>query len=106
MRDITGSEASREVEAAFHKRIRAYISPDGKVWSHPGAFNEGNTHARYGQQDRIIHIWGSTKVLKSLCEHHRRYHDTESKELAGKVMRALKGLATWDKQEGRARCWF
>lgn len=106
MRDITGSDTARDVEAAFHKRIRAYIAPDGKVWSHPGAFNEGNINAKYGQQDRIIHIWGSTKVLKSLCEHHLRYKDAESKELAGKVMRALKGKATWDVHDGKARCWF
>jgi hypothetical protein len=45
-------------------------------------------------------------LLKSLCEHHLRYKDSESKELACKVMRALKGLATWDEHEGQARCWF
>jgi hypothetical protein len=106
MRDMTGSEAARQVEAAFHKRIRAYIGTDGKVWSHPGAFNAGNINAQYGKKDRIIHIWGSTKVLKSLSEHHLRYKDAESKDLAAKVMRALKGLATWDGHEGKTRCWF
>jgi hypothetical protein len=106
MRDLTGSQAGREVEEAFHKRIRSYIAPDGKVLSHPGAFNEGNTNAKYREEDRVIHIWGATKILKSLSEHQLRYHDADSKELAGRVMRALKGLATWDEQNGNARCWF
>ncbi|MEO6436793.1 MAG: hypothetical protein ABIP55_13675 [Tepidisphaeraceae bacterium] len=106
MRDISGSEGARDVEAAFHKRIRAYIAPDGKVWGTPGAFNEGDINAKYTEKDRIIHIWGSTKVLKSLAEHHLRHKDAESKELAGKVMRALKSLATWDEHEGKPRAYI
>ena len=42
MRDVSGSDAGREVEAAFHKRIRAYIAADGKVWSHPGLQRGGH----------------------------------------------------------------
>ena len=103
MREIAGTDAGREVEAAFHRRIRSYIAPDGKVWSHPGAFNEGDIRAKYGAKDRVIHIWGATKILQSLAEHHRRHKDAESKDLARKVMLALKGLATWDAQ---GRCWF
>ena len=103
MREVSGSDAGRDVEAAFHKRIRSYIAEDGKVWSHPGAFNEGNTRAKYGEKDRVIHIWGATKILQSLAEHHARHKDAESKALARKVMVALKGLATWD---DRGRCWF
>ena len=103
MRDVSGSDAGREVEAAFHRRIRSYIAEDGKVWSHPGAFNEGDIGAKYGEKDRVIHIWGATKILQSLAEHHARHGDAESKALARKVMVALKGLATWD---DRGRCWF
>ncbi|MDB5333551.1 MAG: hypothetical protein JWP03_4702 [Phycisphaerales bacterium] len=103
MRDVSGSEAGKEVEAAFHRRIRAYIGPDGRVWSHPGAFNEGATGAKYSAADRVVHIWGATKILKSLCEDFVRTHDPESKALAQKVMKALKGLATWD---DKGRCWF
>ena len=103
MRDVSGSDAGREVEAAFHRRIRSYIAEDGKVWSHPGAFNEGAIRAKYGEKDRVIHIWGATKILQSLAEHHARQMDAESKALARKVMVALKGLATWD---DRGRCWF
>src|SRR2546426_398790 len=68
MREITGSRRGKVVEAAFHKRIRDYIGPDGRVWSHPGCYNEGNIHAHYTQKDYVIHIWGATKILKSLAE--------------------------------------
>ena len=103
MREVAGSDAGRQVEAAFHRRLRSYIAPDGKVWSHPGAFNEGDTRAKYGAKDRVIHIWGATKILQGLAEHHRRHGDAESKALARNVMLALRGLATWD---DRGRCWF
>ncbi len=108
MRDITQSDAGRDVEAAFHKRIRDYVDPaDGKVWSSPGAFNEGNTTANYQKKDDIIHIWGATKILKSLSEDYIRTKNPASKELAQKVMLALKKLATWDTgPSGEARCWF
>jgi len=103
LRDVTGSTRGREVEAAFHKRIREYIDPDGRVWSHPGCFNEGNTTAKYEKKDFVIHIWGATKILKSLSEDHARTKDPEAKALARKVMLALKGIATWDEQ---GRCWL
>lgn len=103
MREISGSDAGRDVEAAFHQRIRDYIDADGKVWSHPGAFNEGNTTIRYQKSDNVIHIWGATKILKSLSEDYARTGNAESKALARKVMLALKKLATWD---DAGRCWF
>ena len=61
MRDITGSKRGMEVEAAFHNRIRQYIDPEGKVWSHPGCFNEGNTTAKYDKKHFVIHIWGARR---------------------------------------------
>lgn len=103
MRDITGSKKGREVESAFHKRIRDYIGPDGKVWSHPGAYNEGNINARYKKEDFVVHIWGATKILKSLSEDYARTKDPEAKALARKVMLALEKIAVWDEQ---GRCWF
>lgn len=103
MRDITGSDAGRQVEAAFHQRMRQYVDPDGRVWSHPGCYNEGNITARYEKKDFVIHIWGATKILKSLSEDYLRTRDPESKALATKVMRALKKIATWDE---RGRCWL
>lgn len=103
MRDITGSKRGREVEAAFHKRIREYIDPEGRVWSHPGCFNEGNTTARYEKKDFVIHIWGATKILKSLSEHYARTKEPEAKALARKVMLALKKIATWNAE---GQCWI
>jgi hypothetical protein len=103
MRDITGSKKGAEVEAAFHRRIHQYIDSDGKVWSHPGSFNEGNTTVKYDRKDFVVHIWGATKILKSLAEDYARTKSPESIELARKVMLALKKIATWDE---RGRCWI
>lgn len=104
MREISGSEAGREVEAAFHKRIRKYVGPDGRVWATPGSFDESDIHGeKQGAKDMIIHIWGATKILKSLSEDYLRTNNPESKALAQKVMRALKKLAVWDAGN---RCWF
>ncbi|MSU61091.1 MAG: hypothetical protein EXS31_01640 [Pedosphaera sp.] len=103
MRDVTGSTRGREIEAAFHRRIKEYIDPEGRVWSHPGCFNEGNTTAKYEKKDFVIHIWGATKILQSLSEDYVRTQNPESKALARKVMLALKKIATWD---GEERCWI
>jgi hypothetical protein len=103
MRDITGSTKGAEVEAAFHHRMREYIDPDGKVWSHPGCFNEGNINTKYEKKDFVVHIWGATKILKSLSEDYARTKSPESKALARKVMLALKKIATWDE---KGRCWI
>ncbi len=103
MREIAGSAQGAEVEAAFHKRIRDYIDAEGKVWSHPGCFNEGNTQAKYERKDFVVHIWGATKILQSLSEDYARTKNPQSKALAHKVMLALKRIAAWDDQ---GRCWL
>ena len=103
MRDVSGSAAGKDVETAFHKRMRDYIAPDGKVWSHPGCYNEGLTSAKYRREDYVVHVWGATKILHSLSEAYSRSGDRETKELARKVMLGLRSLATTD-QQGRA--WF
>ena len=103
MRDVSGSQRGKDVEAAFHKRIRDYVDDEGIVWSPPGCYNENDIHAVYEKKDCIIHIWGTTKILKSLSEDYARTHDPQSKALARKVMLGAKGLAVWDKE---GRCWF
>jgi len=103
MREVSGSTQGKDVEAAFHKRMRDYIGPDGRVWGTPGAYNEGDTQARYGEDDRIYHIWGATKILESLSLDYARIGNLESKALARKVMLALKKVAVWD---GEGRCYF
>ncbi len=103
MREISGSREGREVEAAFHKRMRDYIDPQGRVWSAPGAYNEANINTKYARSDYVIHIWGATKILKSLSEDYARTKDPQSKALARKVMLALEKIATWDDQ---GRCWL
>lgn len=103
MREITGSTRGKEVEEAFHKRMKSFIEPDGRVLAHPGCFNENDIDIEYTKEDYVIHIWGATKILKSLSEDYARTGNIESKELARKVMLALKKLAIWD---DNGRCWF
>ena len=54
MREITGSHAGREVEEAFHARLRAYIGADGLAWAHMGAYNEADIHHVYTEADKVI----------------------------------------------------
>ncbi|NLC67225.1 MAG: hypothetical protein GX754_00235 [Clostridiaceae bacterium] len=103
MREITGSKRGQDVEEAFHRRMRGYINDEGLVWCHVGCYNEGLIDAEYNEDDYAIHIWGATKILKSLSEDYIRRGNPGSKELAVKVMRALKKLAIWDEN---GRCWF
>jgi hypothetical protein len=102
MRDITGSTKGKDVEQGFHARMRGFVDAEGVTWCHPGAFNEGNITAKYEKKDYLIHMWGATKILKSLCEDYMRTHNPESKALATKMLLALKGLLKWDDQ---GRCW-
>lgn len=103
MRDITGSDRGRDVEEAFHRRIRCYIDPEGNVWAHVGCYNENLTEAEYGEDDNVIHVWGATKILKSLSEDYIRTRSAESLQLARNVMKALKKLAVW---EPAGCCYF
>jgi hypothetical protein len=103
MRDITGSQAGRAVEAAFHTRLLSYLEADGLAWAIPGSFNEGDIEHVYTDEDKIIHIWGTTKILHALAEDYARSRNPESRRLAGVIMRALRRLTTWDEQ---GRCWL
>ena len=103
MRDIAGSEKGREVEEAFHKRMRGYLDADGVVWASPGCHNEGAINATYDKKDYIIHTWGMSKILQSLGEDYARTHNPDSKALARKMIKQAKALATWDSQ---GRCWY
>lgn len=103
MRDITGSKMGKDVEIEFHKRMMRYVDSEGFVWSDPGCYNEAATDAVYSEKDRVIHIWGATKILKSLSEDYIRTKNPESKALAYKIMQGLKRLSTWD---DKGRCWI
>lgn len=103
LRDITGSQAGRDVEAAFHRRIRAYVREDGSVLAHPGSYNEGDIHRVYTEKDYVYHVWGATKFLQSMAEDFRRTGNEESKQLARKVMLRLKKLAVYPRADV---CYF
>jgi hypothetical protein len=95
MREISQSKAGVEVEAAFHKRMLAYVRDDGTVLAHPGAYNEGDIDKVYTEKDYVYHVWGATKILHALAEDFRRTGNTQSKETARKIMLRLKKLAVY-----------
>jgi hypothetical protein len=103
MREIAGSEAYRDIEAAFHKRILAYVQDDGTVLSHPGCFNEGDVHRVYAKDEYYLHIWGATKILYALAEDYRRTHNEASRATAKKIVRRLKSLAVY---RGENQCYL
>jgi len=103
MRDISGTGAGKDIETAFHKRLIDYIEPDGGVWTHPGCYNEGKINAVYKPENYVYHTWGATKILKALSEDYLRTGNTETKDLARKVMLSLKKQATW---QNDSLCFF
>jgi hypothetical protein len=104
MREISGATGARAVEKAFHARMRDFIQPDGTVLAPPGCYNEGDINAVFEKKDYTFHVWGATKILKSLSEDFRRTKDPTTKDLARKVMLRLRALAQWS-QDGRS-AWF
>ena len=70
MREISGSTAGKDIEAAFHKRMLAYVRADGTVLSHPGCYNETDINKVYMEKDYVYHVWGATKILHSIDNGH------------------------------------
>ncbi len=95
MREISGSQAGKDVEAGFHKRMLGYVQDDGTVLSHPGCYNEGDIHKVYTEEDYVYHVWGATKILHAMAEDFRRTGNEQSKETARKIMVRLKKLAVY-----------
>jgi hypothetical protein len=103
MREISGSQAGRDIEEAFHKRLLAYVQDDGTVLSHPGCYNEADIHKVYTKEEYYIHIWGATKILHALAEDYRRTHNEASRATARKIVQRLKSLAVYP---GENQCYF
>jgi hypothetical protein len=103
MREISKSEAGKDVEAAFHKRMLGYVRDDGTVLAHPGAYNEGDINKVYTEKDYVYHVWGATKILNSMTEDYRRTGNERSKETARKIMLRLKKLAVYPQPD---ICYF
>ena len=102
MRDITGSQADKDIEAGFHKRMLSYVQDDGTVLSGPGCYNETQSDKVYDKKDDIIHIWGATKIMQGLIEDYRRTHNEQSLATAKKIMLRLKKLAIYQGDQ----CYF
>ena len=103
MREVSGSKAGKDVEAAFHRRILAYVREDGMVLSHPGSYNEGDIHKVYTEKDNVYHVWGATKIMHSLAEDYRRTGNEQSKKTARKIMVRLQKLAIYTSAD---TCYF
>ena len=103
MREISGSSDGREVEDGFHRRMRAYLDDEGRAWAHVGCYNEGLIDKVYGEEDKRIHVWGMTKILKSLSEDYARTGSSESRRQAALIVSAFRKLMSWD---GSGRCWL
>ena len=103
MREMSGSDAGRDVEAAFHAHMRKYVDDDGRVWSHVGCYNEADIDHIYTDEDLIYHVWGAAKIMKSLAEEFRVSGKQADRELARKIMLALRTLT---KSDAQGRCWL
>ena len=103
MREVSGSPAGKDVEAAFHKRMLAYVQEDGTVLAPPGCYNEGDVNKVYTEKDNVYHVWGATKILLSLAEDFRRTGNEQSKRTARKIMLRLKKLAVYPRPDV---CYF
>ena len=103
MREVSGSQAGQDVEAAFHRRLIGYVQPDGTVLAHVGCYNEGDINKVYTDADRVYHVWGATKILHALAEDYRRTGNPQSKDTARKIMLRLKRLAVFTEQ---GACYF
>lgn len=106
MREISGSDAGRDVERAFHRRMRAYVERDGTVLAPPGCYNEADIHARFERSDYVYHVWGATKILHSLALEYLLSGDADTKATARAVMERLRGLARWETRDGIEACWL
>lgn len=95
MREISGSQAGKDVEAEYHRRIRNYVEEDGFVIAHPGSLNEGDINHIYGKDEYGYHIWGATKIMNSMAEDYKRTGNEQSKATAKKIMKKLKSVATY-----------
>ena len=106
MREITGSEGALAVEKAFHERMRGFIQDDGTILAPPGCYDESQIDAVFEKEDYTYHVWGATKILKSLSEEFLRTGNSEVKVLARKVMLRLRSLANWSGKVGKDAAWF
>lgn len=105
MRDIVGDSRGADIENKFHARMRAYINADGLAIAHGGCYREDLEDAVYSEEDNIIHVWGTTKILNSLAEDYLRTQNPERLELATRIVRGLKKLFIWGDEQGEPWCY-
>ena len=103
MREISESDAGKDIESSFHKRLLGYVQDDGTVLCPPGSYNEGNIDKVYKKEEYVFHVWGATKILHALAEDYKRTRNERSRAMAKKIMQRLKQLAVY---QGEDKCYF
>ena len=94
MRDISGATEGRDIEKAFHQRIRNYLGDHNIAWTYIGCYDMESTE-KTKAKGIIGNVWSTTKILKSLALSYERTHNPEDKALGRKVFEGLRSLATW-----------
>lgn len=90
MREISGAVEGRNIESAFHRRIRGYLGKNDICWTEPGCYLSPNMKP----DEKIGNVWTTTKLLKSLALSYERTGDPEDKHLARRVFEGLRSLAS------------
>jgi hypothetical protein len=102
MRDICGVTEGKDTEKAFHQRIYNYLGEHNLSWTYIGCYDMDPSIEVTKSKGKIVNVWSTTKILKSLALSYERTHNPEDKKLARKVFEGLYSLATWS---GRY-AWF
>lgn len=90
MRDISGAVEGKNIESAFHKRIRNYLGKADICWTEPGCYLSPNMKS----DEKVGNVWATTKLLKSLALSYEHTANPEDKLLARKVFEGLRSLAS------------
>lgn len=90
MREISGTVEGRDIEAAFHKRIRDYLGKNDICWTEPGCYLSPNMKPDV----KVGNIWATTKLLKSLSLSYERTGNPNDKTLARRVFEGLRSVTS------------
>ena len=98
MRRMSGErEVGKEVEQAVRRRILGYVREGGLSWLPPYCLNcNDSDHAPAALN------WTTGNTIVTLLELHQETGEQSYLRQAGKMVRALRSLASWD----RGRAWY
>jgi len=97
MREVSGSDEGREVEQAIWKRLLGYVRDDGLSWLPPYCLNCNDS-----DHEAAALGWTTGETIVSLVERYVRTGDRALLDQAGRMVRGLRELASWD----TGRTWY